>query len=81
MLNTELVSEVLNADPTTQINGTAVEIEQRKQALAQSDEFSSIRSLWAGCAACHGQDGGGGRVRSWRGVRRTRGLASRTQPA
>ena len=26
MLNTELVSEVLNADPTTQINGTAVEI-------------------------------------------------------
>ena len=42
------------------LNGTAVEIEQRKQALAQSDEFSSIRSLWAGCAACHGQDGGGG---------------------
>ena len=43
-----------------ELNGTAVEIEQRKQALAQSDEFSSIRSLWAGCAACHGQDGGGG---------------------
>ena len=42
------------------LNGTAVEIEQRKQALAQGDEFSSIRSLWAGCAACHGQDGGGG---------------------
>ena len=42
------------------LNGTAVEIEQRKQALAQSDEFSSIRSLWAGCAACHGADGGGG---------------------
>ena len=43
-----------------ELNGTAVEIEQRKQALAQSDEFSSIRSLWAGCAACHGADGGGG---------------------
>ena len=42
------------------LNGTAVEIEQRKQALAQSDEFSSIRSLWAGCAACHGVNGGGG---------------------
>ena len=39
--------------------GTVVEIEQRKQALANEDEFSSIRSLWAGCAACHGQDGGG----------------------
>ena len=25
-----------------ELNGTAVEIEQRKQALAQSDEFSSI---------------------------------------
>ena len=36
------------------------EIEQKKQALAQADEFSSIRSLWAGCAACHGVDGGGG---------------------
>jgi len=42
------------------LNGTAVEIEQRKQALAQSDEFSSIRSLWAGCAACHGGQGQGG---------------------
>ena len=41
------------------INGTAVEIEQRKQALANEDPFSSIRGLWAGCAACHGQDGGG----------------------
>ena len=39
--------------------GTPSEIEQRKQALASTDEFSSIRSLWAGCAACHGQDGGG----------------------
>jgi len=41
------------------LNGTAYEIEQRKQALAAEDEFSSIRSLWAGCAACHGQDGQG----------------------
>ena len=39
--------------------GTAVEIEQRKQALANADEFSSIRGLWAGCAACHGQGGEG----------------------
>ena len=42
------------------LNGTAPEIEQRKQALANLDEFSDIRSLWAGCAACHGADGGGG---------------------
>lgn len=41
------------------VNGTAWEIEQRKQAMAQADEFSSIRSLWAGCAACHGQGGEG----------------------
>lgn len=41
------------------LNGTASEIEQRKQALASADEFSSIKSLWAGCAACHGQDGEG----------------------
>ncbi len=39
--------------------GTPSEIEQRKKALAQSDEFSSIRSLWAGCAACHGAEGQG----------------------
>jgi len=42
------------------INGTAVEIEQRKQALAAMDEFSSIKGLWAGCAACHGGQGQGG---------------------
>ncbi len=42
------------------INGTPAEIERKKQALAQADEFSNIRSLWAGCAACHGADGGGG---------------------
>jgi len=41
------------------INGTAVEIEQRKKALAETDPFSSIKGLWAGCAACHGQNGEG----------------------
>ena len=41
------------------LNGTAPEIEKRKQALANLDEFSDIRSLWAGCAACHGQAGEG----------------------
>ena len=41
------------------LNGTPAEIEQRKRALAEGDPFSSIRSLWAGCAACHGTDGGG----------------------
>ena len=41
------------------INGTPAEIERKKQALAQADEFSSIRSLWAGCAACHGNEGQG----------------------
>jgi cytochrome c553 len=41
------------------VNGTTVEIEQRKKELANADEFSSIRSLWAGCAACHGQNGQG----------------------
>ena len=40
--------------------GTPAEIEQRKRALAEGDPFSSIRSLWAGCAACHGPTGGGG---------------------
>ena len=41
------------------LNGTVVEIEQRKQELANADEFSSIRGLWAGCAACHGAQGQG----------------------
>ena len=31
-----------------------------KQALAAGDPFSSIKGLWAGCAACHGQNGEGG---------------------
>ena len=41
------------------LNGTVVEIEQRKQEIANADPFSSIRGLWAGCAACHGQQGQG----------------------
>ena len=41
------------------LNGTAPEIEQRKKALAAQDEFSSIKGLWAGCAACHGAEGQG----------------------
>ena len=39
--------------------GTVVEQLKAKQALAATDEFSSIRSLWSGCAACHGQQGEG----------------------
>ena len=41
------------------LNGTAYEIERRKQALAAQDEFSSIKGLWTGCAACHGAEGQG----------------------
>ena len=41
------------------LNGTAPEIEQRKNELANLDEFSDIRSLWSGCAACHGAEGQG----------------------
>ena len=40
-------------------NGTPAQIEQKKKELASADEFSSIRGLWAGCAACHGQQGQG----------------------
>jgi cytochrome c553 len=40
-------------------NGTVVEILQAKQALAAGDPFSDIRSLWSGCAACHGRNGEG----------------------
>ena len=42
------------------LHGTPAEIEQRKRALAEGDPFSNIRSLWAGCAACDGNNGGGG---------------------
>ena len=41
------------------LNGTAPEIEKRKQVLAKLDEFSHIRSLWAGRAAWHGAEGQG----------------------
>ena len=41
------------------MHGTPAEIEQRKKAAAEGDPFASIRSLWAGCAACHGQNGEG----------------------
>jgi len=41
------------------INGTATEIEQRKNAAAATDPFSSIKGLWSGCAACHGSEGQG----------------------
>ena len=40
-------------------NGTVVEQLKAKQAAAAEDPFSSIRGLWAGCAACHGQNGQG----------------------
>jgi cytochrome c553 len=42
------------------VNGTTVDIERAKQALAAGDKFSDIRSLWTGCAACHGAQGQGG---------------------
>ena len=41
------------------IHGTPAQIEQKKKELASADEFSSIRSLWSGCAACHGAEGQG----------------------
>ena len=40
-------------------NGTVVDQLRAKQAAAADDPFSSIRGLWAGCAACHGQKGQG----------------------
>jgi len=42
------------------VNGTTVDILRAQQAVAAGDPFSDIRSLWAGCAACHGVDGSGG---------------------
>ena len=41
------------------VNGTLSEIMEKKREIADADEFSSIRGLWAGCAACHGQEGQG----------------------
>ena len=40
-------------------NGTVVEQLQAKAAEAALDPFSSVRGLWGGCAACHGQEGQG----------------------
>ena len=42
------------------LNGTVVEIEKAKQLAAADDRFADIRSLWTGCAACHGAQGRGG---------------------
>ena len=40
-------------------NGTLSEQMEKKREIANLDEFSPIRGLWAGCAACHGQEGQG----------------------
>ena len=40
-------------------HGTVVEQLIAKREEAQQDPFSPIRGLWAGCAACHGQEGQG----------------------
>ena len=41
------------------VNGTLAEQMEMKREIANADEFSPIRGLWAGCAACHGQEGQG----------------------
>ena len=41
------------------INGTLAEQMEKKREIANADEFSSIRGLWGGCAACHGPEGQG----------------------
>lgn len=40
-------------------NGTVVDQLMAKREEAALDPYSSIRGLWAGCAACHGQQGQG----------------------
>ena len=42
-----------------QANGTFLEQLEEKKLAAAADEFSSIKGLWAGCAACHGDQGQG----------------------
>ena len=37
-------------------HGTLAEQMAKQAEVAAADEFSSIRGLWAGCAACHGQE-------------------------
>tara|TARA_B100001057_G_scaffold173973_1_gene174702 strand:- start:27 stop:473 length:447 start_codon:yes stop_codon:yes gene_type:complete len=39
--------------------GTIAEQLEKKRAESAGDPFSSVRGLWAGCAACHGQQGQG----------------------
>lgn len=41
------------------VHGTLMEQMAKQQEAAAADPFSSIRGLWAGCAACHGQQGQG----------------------
>jgi len=41
------------------LNGTVAEIIEKERAVASLDEFSEIKGLWSGCAACHGQEGQG----------------------
>lgn len=41
------------------VNGTFLEQLEEKKLAAAADEFSSIKGLWAGCAACHGNEGQG----------------------
>ncbi len=43
-----------------EVHGSFIEELQAQVEAAEADEFSSIRGLWAGCAACHGMTGGGG---------------------
>jgi len=40
-------------------NGTVVDQLMAKREEAALDPYSSIRGLWAGCAACHGSEGQG----------------------
>tara|TARA_Y100001938_G_C8091448_1_gene435320 strand:- start:96 stop:539 length:444 start_codon:yes stop_codon:yes gene_type:complete len=39
--------------------GTVVDQLKSQQLQAAGDPFSSVRGLWGGCAACHGQNGEG----------------------
>ena len=41
------------------VHGTLSEQMAKQAEAAAADPFSSIRGLWGGCAACHGQKGEG----------------------
>ena len=41
------------------VHGTLSQQMAKQAEAAAADPFSSIRGLWAGCAACHGQNGQG----------------------